>query len=668
MEPSGIKYRLSTRGDRRRNRRCEACGTALHGSAVRCPVCGGETKPARRGPRGGEGKGAPWHELLIVGALVVVMGVVAFGSIYLLVKRFVLKPDATPVSATAPVVEPVPLPPPQPAPQPVPLEPPPPPPPVADMPVAPMRPPMAPPDGRAPGMPGMPGMPGGHPMGPLPPGMMDMVPPGPSRYDATEPPPVAPVPAAPPVPVVPDVMEVEPAPEPEAPPKPATPEEKAYAEGVALLDGAPAKASDPVGYRTAVHAAMKKFQEAADADHVPSIRALGALHAEEGGPVADPEQALSYYRRAGRAGDIESQRAALALVAEPGDARCPECPEWLEAAADRSDPEALMTLGRWALEGRHSEKSPERALLLFRRASERGHRDAWEEVGRLYMSGELGSPDPQAAFPYYMRAAEAGRSGGLDTFIEWCRIEMGRQVAELLPVVANDEKVMVRKPTGVIVRGTVEAVDSYELTIRRRGSTVTVPLGHIDYKLRGRLDPSFREELAAVRILEYLLWLDAPPASPALRKALTAQGLPDLEEAGAHRVAGLNWVDGVTGDPDYSRGFAWLLFAAQGGDVPAQYYVGRMYMEGKGVDQSSSHALGWIQRASDAGYAPASAYIERYWKHEENLRQLQIRANQALERERMEHAQALNRLSEANSHIILFQRGKDGLRSGALER
>ena len=647
MKTKGIKYRLSAPGGHRRL--CKACGSELQSGLDRCPVCGGETKRVQHGPRDHAGASTPWHEIAVVATLVLVMGVVAFGSIFLLVKRFVWKSDSPPATVVAPSEEPGPDLPVSPAP--------------VDMPPAPVRTPSALVD-----------MPP-HPMGAMPPGLADMMAGAPPRPDLVDP---MTIPAAPPpgdlgLGVPPDlevsgVATEEPRPAPRARPKPIAPGETAFNQGMALLDDARERADDPGRYRDAVDAAIEKLQAAAEADYVPAMRELGALYADAEGPVADSERALVTYRQAGRAGDVESQRAALALVeAGPGDARCPECFEWLQEAADRGNPDALMTLGTWSLEGRHTTKSAERALMLFQRASDRGHPDAPDEVGRLYMSGELGDTDPQGAFPYFMRAGHAGRSAGLEAFIQWCREEMGRRVAEWVPDVVKDEKVSVRKPTGRVVTGTVERVDEYDLAIRKRdGTTVKIPLGQVDMKLRGRVDPAFRDELAAIRTLEYLLQLGATANNPALRNALTAQGLPALETPAAHRAAGLNWVEGVGGDSDLSRGHAWLWFAALQGDAVAQYYVGRNFYEGNGIDQSYDHALAWLDLSAGAGYEAASSFIDRHWRQEETLRQQRIAANKVLERERMEHAQALSRLTEQNSYVTLFQRGKDGLRRGAV--
>jgi TPR repeat protein len=89
-----------------------------------------------------------------------------------------------------------------------------------------------------------------------------------------------------------------------------------------------------------------------------------------------------------------------------------------------------------------------------------------------------------------------------------------------------------------------------------------------------------------------------------------------------------------------------------------------MHYFGEGVGKDEALALAWMQLAAEEGYTPSQRFMQRHWQQEELVQRQQQAALAALERERMQHAQALGRITDNNQYITLFSRGKDGARYG----
>ena len=83
----------------------------------------------------------------------------------------------------------------------------------------------------------------------------------------------------------------------------------------------------------------------------------------------------------------------------------------------------------------------------------------------------------------------------------------------------------------------------------------------------------------------------------------------DENHPGALSLLGRASMEGKLGlDKDAASGLAFLERAANGGDVAASMYLGRIYAKGEGVAQDMERALKWYQQAASAG-DPHAQYI-----------------------------------------------------------
>ena len=69
--------------------------------------------------------------------------------------------------------------------------------------------------------------------------------------------------------------------------------------------------------------------------------------------------------------------------------------------------------------------------------------------------------------------------------------------------------------------------------------------------------------------------------------------------------------DGVTQNDHLA--FSWFLKAAEQGDAPAQYNLGRMYLLGKGDDKNILEARFWIKQALENNDEYIGILAQQVW-------------------------------------------------------
>ena len=445
------------------------------------------------------------------------------------------------------------------------------------------------------------------------------------------------------------------------------PGEDAFNAGRRLAIDARLHDEEPEKSRALMKQALVKYREAIAVEYPPAMEQVGDLYLNRSELSQGPSKALHYYIMAGRL-DLESaQRKAVALYgeAEPGSLDCVECPGWLRELADQGDGESLLLLAHWTRHGTHLARDPQRAADLYRHAITRGNKEALEYLGELYMSGELDAPDPYNSYPLFQQAANYGYENGLRRFAEWSAGEMRRQLDASHPIAHSGDQLQVRKSSGLVVRGSFKNIDRGELVLTTTHGEQAALLEKIDVNTRGRVDPVFREEMVGVNTLEFLIGLGAKSPSASLNAALQALELPPLSSPEYQRDLGMSWYQGGSEEVDYPRAFLWLKMAAHREDPIARHFFGLMHYHGEGTDKDEALALGWIKLASDAAYAPATRFINQHRQREGLILQQQTAVQVALEKIQLQHAQALERITDESRYIPMFNRGEEGSKFGA---
>jgi TPR repeat protein len=88
--------------------------------------------------------------------------------------------------------------------------------------------------------------------------------------------------------------------------------------------------------------------------------------------------------------------------------------EWLRAAADRGDRNAMYTLGSLHRRGEGVPQDHAQAVAWFRKAADLGHVGAMNSLGVRYASGEGEPQDYLQAMAWYRRAADLGHLGAMN--------------------------------------------------------------------------------------------------------------------------------------------------------------------------------------------------------------------------------------------------------------
>jgi TPR repeat protein len=150
---------------------------------------------------------------------------------------------------------------------------------------------------------------------------------------------------------------------------------------------------------------LRHIRSSADQGYAPAQDALGAMYDEGQFVTRDPQQAISWYKKAASQGD---NLAAMALgyfyftgvgVSRDLDA----AKKWFSTAADSGDPISQYYIGLIA-EQKDYTKAPD----LFRKAAQQGLVQAQVKLAAALDSGRGVTRDPVESFIWYLIAADPG--------------------------------------------------------------------------------------------------------------------------------------------------------------------------------------------------------------------------------------------------------------------
>jgi uncharacterized protein len=138
--------------------------------------------------------------------------------------------------------------------------------------------------------------------------------------------------------------------------------------------------------------AAQWFRRAAEHGVGPAQNALGVLLSNGNGVRRNTDEALSWLRKAFRAGDACAAQNIAITYRQMGDLRT--AVKWFRKSAQAGDGEALIQLGIHYYWGKGVRKNPKSAVQCFRTAvrtkniSEAGRDDAFFWLGLAYSEGE----------------------------------------------------------------------------------------------------------------------------------------------------------------------------------------------------------------------------------------------------------------------------------------
>lgn len=393
---------------------------------------------------------------------------------------------------------------------------------------------------------------------------------------------------------------------------PSTPEgERLFVEGLELEQRALHMAEDEAHANALYQQTIVKLEDAVRAGCVPALVRLGEMYMEGVAVDADPDRAFQYYMEAAELGSQLAQVRAGLIVAQGfvDPDRCPDCLPWLERARSAEMAGAYAALGLMHLEGNLLPMNGERAMVFLREAAQAGQMEALNGIGYLLMTGRGGKQDLIEAYTYFRAGAAESRPEGMEAFHRLLQNRIARDMERETPLRKVGDLIAVRKYTGLVVRGSIEAVNGKSVVIGQPSGSVTVDLVDIDVNARLQLDPAFRLLASRLRLLEYLSVVEPDRDEDEEKERLHPDLKPEVQ-----REHGLAYLKGLYGVTDYPKACLWLRLAALQGDRSAQYHLGYMYYRGLGVDRDRGLALGWMDRARQANFAPAQELISSTWE------------------------------------------------------
>jgi TPR repeat protein len=144
---------------------------------------------------------------------------------------------------------------------------------------------------------------------------------------------------------------------------------------------------------------------------VPEAKGLlAALSEEEFPSAANLAKAVTYYREAANAGDLEAGFALGSLLSKglAGEPDFAEARKWYEQAAAHGDARAQFNLGLMYLTGKGGPVNDAEALRWMLEAAKGGDAHARSNVATMTLTGRGTPSDPKEAFRWYRLAAGQG--------------------------------------------------------------------------------------------------------------------------------------------------------------------------------------------------------------------------------------------------------------------
>ena len=375
----------------------------------------------------------------------------------------------------------------------------------------------------------------------------------------------------------------------------------------------------------------KDYEKAAASYHIAAVAgdansqcSLGWCYEKGQGVAKSAQEAEKWYRKAAEQGEKKAEKHLARILGEGYYFGCNgKSKDYEKAAANfhiaakAGDAYSQYVLGFCCEKGQGVEQSEKGAVKWYRKAAEQGEKNAIERLknfkslGNDYYNGSNGkSKDYEKAVEYYRIAAEAGdaysqyslgfcyeKGQGVETSVhdavKWYRkaAEQGEKNAK--ERLENAKQLGVDYYFGENGKYTdyIKAVAYFRLAAEDGDAYAQYCLG-VCY-----------EHGQGVKASAY-------DAVKWYRKA-AEQGEKHAKKKNAKQL-GCDYYFGENGKSvDYRKAVAYLLIAAENGDVFSQYLLGGCYESGYGVSISLYDAEKWYRRAAKQGYSEAKECLKK---------------------------------------------------------
>ena len=167
--------------------------------------------------------------------------------------------------------------------------------------------------------------------------------------------------------------------------------------------------------------AARWYRSAGSAGHVLSQRRLAEMHLYGQGVPQSFEQAQHWYFLAANKNDVESQyHLAILFLTGRGVAKSVNTGlKWLRASAEAGYAPAQVDLGRLYIDGIEVTQDLDAGLSLVRDASKDNNPEALYYLGRLHDEGKHVNQNPSRAKNYIEKAANAGHPEAQVWIADW---------------------------------------------------------------------------------------------------------------------------------------------------------------------------------------------------------------------------------------------------------
>ena len=133
---------------------------------------------------------------------------------------------------------------------------------------------------------------------------------------------------------------------------------------------------------------------------------LGQMLHTGTGTERDDDEAVEYWEKSAKLGNIYSQYALAKLWIENGNGDIKQAMEWLKKSAEQNNEYAAYQLGKLYLSGEGVPKDEQEAVKWLNLSSEQGNSYAQYALGKLYLLGEDVTKDIEKAVYYFKKSAE----------------------------------------------------------------------------------------------------------------------------------------------------------------------------------------------------------------------------------------------------------------------
>ena len=381
---------------------------------------------------------------------------------------------------------------------------------------------------------------------------------------------------------------------------------------------------------------LQLLRESAEARNAQSQSILGEMYIFGLGVDLDEAEGVLWALCAAKQGDVNALNLLSAAVKE-GREWAPPLRQLLRQDPKRGDRELQWRLGRVHLDGEVVDRDAPEALNWFslaansgrgatlndlRRMAEGGEAEAQWRLGRLYLDGVVVRRDTREAANWFGLAARSGHALALDFL---------RRTADGGEAEAQWRLGRLYLDGVVVKRDTREAANRFGLAARNGHTLALDDLrrmaegGEVEAQWHlGRVH--FDGDVVERDAREAADWVSLAAGSGCAQALGLLRRMADGGEAEAQWRLGRLYLDGIAVQRDTRKAATWFGLAAgsghtqaldllrrmaEGGEVEAQWRLGRVHLDGVVVQRDAREAAEQFSLAAGSGQAAALDDLRR---------------------------------------------------------